>query len=56
MNLLIVDDEYIIVQSILRDLDFEALGITSVSRRSLPKSASISCSPTWKCPAIPACT
>ena len=30
MNLLIVDDEYFIVQSILRDLDFEALGITSV--------------------------
>lgn len=31
MNLLVVDDEYFIVQSILRDLDFDALGITSVS-------------------------
>ncbi len=31
MNLLIVDDEYFIVQSLLRDLDFDALGITSVS-------------------------
>ena len=31
MNLLIVDDEYFIVKSIVRDLDFDALGITSVS-------------------------
>jgi len=30
MNLLIVDDEYFIVQSILRKLDFYTLGITTV--------------------------
>lgn len=30
MNLLIVDDEYFIVQGLLRELDFSALGITSV--------------------------
>ena len=39
MNLLIVDDEYFIVQSILRDLDFEALGITSVSTAFSVKQA-----------------
>lgn len=30
MNLLIVDDEYYVVQSILRDVDFDSLGIKSV--------------------------
>lgn len=39
MNLLIVDDEYFIVQSILRDLDFDALGITSVSTAFSVKQA-----------------
>ena len=39
MNLLIVDDEYFIVQSILRDLDFEVLGITSVSTAFSVKQA-----------------
>ena len=39
MNLLVVDDEYFIVQSILRDLDFDALGITSVSTAFSVKQA-----------------
>ena len=39
MNLLIVDDECFIVQSLLRDLDFDALGITSVSTAFSVKQA-----------------
>ncbi len=39
MNLLIVDDEYFIVQSIVSALDFDALGITSVSTAFSVKQA-----------------
>lgn len=39
VNLLIVDDEYFIVQSIVSALDFDALGITSVSTAFSVKQA-----------------